>query len=96
MSLGTFEHDDNSQVSTENWQHAAHLMVAFQGLGQGVVDDKAHIRLVDAHAKGNGGSDDLHLVSGPVLLHPLTLIWRQASVVVPAHRNIAQTNKERP
>ncbi len=47
------------------------------------MDDKAHIRLVDAHAKGNGGSNDLHLVGGPVLLHPLPLIWRQPSMVVP-------------
>lgn len=51
-------------------------MIAFQRLWQRVVDDKAHIWLVDAHAKGNSGSNDLHLVSGPVLLHPLTLIWR--------------------
>jgi len=51
------------------------------------MDDEAHIRFVDAHAKGNGGSNDLHLVGGPVLLHPLSLIWRQASMVVPVHTN---------
>ena len=62
----------------------ADLMVALQGFGQGVVDHKAHIGLVDAHAKGNGGSNDLHLVSCPVLLHPLPLIWGQASMVIPA------------
>jgi hypothetical protein len=35
------------------------LVVPLQTLGQGVVDDKAHIGLVDAHAKGNGGNNDL-------------------------------------
>lgn len=53
------------------------------------MNDKAHIRLVDAHAKGNGGSNDLHLVGGPVLLHPLSLIWRQPSMVVPARTEIS-------
>lgn len=72
-------------MSTVDSTHAAHLMVALQRLGQGVVDDEAHIWLVDAHAKGNGGSNDLHLVCRPVLLHSLPLIWCQASMVVPAH-----------
>lgn len=61
-----------------------HLMVAFQRLGQGVVDDEAHIRLVDTHAKGNGGSNDLHLVTGPPLLHLFTLVCRQPRMVVTA------------
>ena len=60
------------------------LMVALQRLWQRVVNDEAHIWLVDAHAKGNGGGNDLHLVSGPVLLHFLSVIWCQAGMVVPA------------
>ena len=62
----------------------SNLVVAFKGLGQGVVNDEAHVRLVDAHAKGDGGSNDLNPVGGPVLLHPLKLIRRQPSMVVPA------------
>ena len=64
-------------------------MVALQRLGQGVVDDKAHVWLVDAHAKGNGGGNDLHLVSCPVLLHSLALLWCQASMVVPARLTLS-------
>ena len=64
-------------------------MVALQRLRQGVVDDKAHVWLVDAHAKGNGGGNDLHLVSCPVLLHSLPLLWRQASMVIPAQSTLS-------
>lgn len=31
----------------------------FQALGQAVVHHKTHIRLVDAHAKSNGGNNHL-------------------------------------
>ena len=61
-------------------------MIAFKGLGQGVVDDKAHVRLVDTHAKGDGGSNDLNPVGCPVLLHTLSLIRRQPSMIVPVIR----------
>ena len=60
-------------------------MVPLQRFEEGVVDDEAHVWLVDAHAKGNSGRNDLHLVSRPVLLHPLPLLWCQASMVIPAH-----------
>ena len=35
------------------------LVVALHRLGQTGVDHVAHVRLVDAHAKGYGGTDDL-------------------------------------
>lgn len=75
---------EKSQVS-----HVADLMVALQRFRQRVMDDKAHIWLVDAHAKGNGGCNDLHLVSRPVLLHLLPLIWCQASMVIPAQPTLS-------
>ena len=34
-------------------------VVLFHGLGQKAVDHVPHIRLMDAHAKGYGGTDDL-------------------------------------
>ncbi len=40
------------------------LIITFDALGQIVVDDKAHVRLVDAHPKGDGGDDDLRVVAG--------------------------------
>lgn len=75
----------DSRQTPRSWGRGAHLVVAFKGFGQRVVDDKAHVGLVDAHTKGNGGSDDLDLVGGPVLLHPLSLIRGQPSMVVPTH-----------
>ena len=66
-------------------------MIALQRFGQGVVDDKANIWLVDAHAKGNGGRNDLHLVSRPILLHSLPLLWCQASMVIPAQLTVSKT-----
>lgn len=75
----------NSKQTPRSWGRGAHLVVAFKGFGQRVVDDEAHVRLVDAHAEGNGGRNDLDLVGGPVLLHPLSLIRGQPSMVVPTH-----------
>ena len=37
------------------------LIVAFDTLWDIMVDDKAHIGLIDAHTKGNGGHDHIHL-----------------------------------
>lgn len=42
-------------ASDSQWSCSSPL----QALGQGVVDDKVHVRLVDAHAKGDGGHNDL-------------------------------------
>ena len=39
------------------------LVVAFDILGQVKVDDEAHVGFVDAHAKGDGGDNDLHVVA---------------------------------
>ena len=38
------------------------LVVAFDALGDVVVDDETHIGLVDAHAEGDGGHDDVHVL----------------------------------
>ena len=37
------------------------LIIAFDALGNVVVDDKANVRLVNAHAKSDGGHDDVNL-----------------------------------
>ena len=44
------------------------LVIAFDALGQVVMHDKAHVGLVDAHAKGDRGHDDLHIVADEQLL----------------------------
>ena len=44
------------------------LIVAFQTLRHVVVDDEAHIRLVDAHTEGDGGHDDVGLLHQEVVL----------------------------
>ncbi len=57
------------------------LVVALDGLGQVVVHDEAHVGLVDAHAEGDGGDDDLQVVARRRLLHALALGGGQAGVV---------------
>ena len=57
------------------------LVVALDGLGQVVVDDEAHVALVDAHAEGDGGDDDVHLVAREGVLDAPPLVRRQAGVV---------------
>ena len=58
-------------------------VVVFHGLGQKGVDHVAHVRLVDAHAKGYGGTDDLPIISvksfsrpKPLSPKPLTAYFR--------------------
>jgi len=53
----------------------AHLEVALHALAQRVVHHKTHVRLVNAHAKSDGGHDDLEDSTLPVLLN---LCSRQA------------------
>ena len=48
---------------------ARFLIVAFDVLGHLVVDDVADVALVDAHAEGIGGDDDLYLVVRKGVLH---------------------------
>ena len=38
------------------------LIVALKALWNVIVDDKAHVGLVDSHAEGNGGHDDVNLL----------------------------------
>ena len=40
---------------------AGFLVVAFYALGNVVMDDEAHVRLVNAHAEGDGGHNHVHL-----------------------------------
>ena len=44
------------------------LVVALQALGDVVVDDVAHIGLVDTHAEGDGGHDDVDALHDEVVL----------------------------
>ena len=57
------------------------LVVALDGLGQVVVHDEAHVGLVDAHAEGDGGDDDVDLVAREGVLYARALVRRQAGVV---------------
>ena len=44
------------------------LIVALNGFRERVMDDEAHVRLVDAHTKRDGSGDDLHVVPDEPLL----------------------------
>ena len=44
------------------------LIIALDALGDVVVDDKAHVRLVDSHAEGDGGHDDVDLLHQELVL----------------------------
>ena len=44
------------------------LIITFDAFRQIKVNDKAHIRFVDAHAERDGGNDDLHVVTDEGLL----------------------------
>ena len=57
------------------------LVVALDAFGQIVMQDKAHIRLVDAHAKGNGGDDDLGIVADEGFLVAAALVILQPGVI---------------
>src|SRR5438477_10054245 len=46
-----------------------------------MVDDESHIRLVDAHAEGNGGDDDLNLVLDEEVLSSLAFLRIETGVV---------------
>mmetsp|Transcript_1507 Transcript_1507/g.9263 ORF Transcript_1507/g.9263 Transcript_1507/m.9263 type:complete len:435 (+) Transcript_1507:2248-3552(+) len=47
------------------------------------MDDETHVRLIDAHAKRDGGTDDRYLVIAPPPLNLLSLVVRQTGVIVP-------------
>ena len=57
------------------------LVVALQRLGHVVVDDKANVRLVDAHAKGNGRDNDIHILHQELVLDFASLSAVHAGVV---------------
>ena len=44
------------------------LIVALDAFGDVVVDDKAHVGFVDAHAESDGGHDDIHLLGEEFVL----------------------------
>ena len=53
------------------------LVVALEVLGQIVVDDEAHVGLVDAHAEGHRRADHAHLVAHERLLGAVALLGRR-------------------
>ena len=57
------------------------LVVALDGLGEGLVDHEPHVGLVDPHPEGDGGADHLHLVLDPRLLGRRPLLRGEAGVV---------------
>src|SRR6266516_2689324 len=74
------------EEQTFTWQTVAAraarlLIVTLDILGQIVVDDEAHVRLVDPHAEGNGRADHTDLVAQKVLLITRALLAVQARVI---------------
>lgn len=57
------------------------LIVALHRLGQASVDDKAHVGLVNAHAKGNGGTDNRGCARGPRRLRLLAQTGLKACMI---------------
>jgi hypothetical protein len=57
------------------------LVVGLDGAGEGDVDDGADVGLVDAHAEGDGGDDDLELAGEEVALDALAGGGVEAGVV---------------
>jgi len=56
ISARTLNPDNGSVTCSSSF-----LVVVVNAFGQAVVDDKAHIPLVDAHAKGNCGHNDVDM-----------------------------------
>jgi len=57
------------------------LVVLLDGTGKCGVDDSADVRLVDAHAEGDGGDDDLEFSGEELALDTLASDWVEAGVV---------------
>ena len=57
------------------------LVIAFDALGQIVVQNEAHIRLIDTHAEGDSGDDDLDIVTDKGLLVAAALDVLQAGMI---------------
>ena len=60
---------------------ARFLIVAFQAVRAGAVDDEAHVGLVNAHAEGVGGDQRVQVAVEPALLHLVALGGVEAGVV---------------
>ncbi len=60
---------------------ARFLIVGLEGLGHVVVDDKTHVGFVDAHAKGNGGDNDIDILHQELVLSARTLCRIHARMV---------------
>src|SRR5210317_693047 len=68
---------------------AGFLVIGFEALGHIEVCDKAHIRLVDAHAEGNGGNNDHALFAQETrLVFTPHVLW-QSGVVWQGHSPLA-------
>ncbi len=68
---------------------AGFLIVPLDVLGQIVVNDPADVGFVDAHAEGDGGADDPHLVAQEELLVFRTLGRVEAGVIGPGGETAA-------
>ena len=60
------------------------LIIALNALRQIIVHHEAHITLVDAHTKSNGGTHHIYFVVDESLLHPITSRRRQSGMI--SHR----------
>lgn len=65
VSVGV-EEDAVGQLSISA-SSAGLLIVSLHWLGKTGVDDVAHVRLVDAHAEGDGGTDHLQWIETLIL-----------------------------
>ena len=57
------------------------LIISFEGFGESVMHDQADIRLIDPHAKGDGGNDNIDLIVGKKVLRHSSFVGLQAGMV---------------
>jgi len=60
----------------------AFLDVSLETLGDAVVDHEPHVVLVNSHAKGNGGHNNLDIVPHPPLLNVFLVVIVELSMIV--------------
>ena len=70
-----------SPLATVAASTTSFLIVAFDAFGDIVVDDEAHIGFIYAHAKGDGGHDDIHFFGEEFILIFGAHLVVEASVV---------------
>ena len=68
---------------------SAFLIISLDALGQIEVNDKAHIRLIDAHAESNGGHHNNAVILQKTVLMAGAHLGGQTSVIGQGHQTFA-------